>query len=70
VVLQNLDAVEAMKRSFSGCLRNVLPFLLFGLLLLPLSLLGLITLGLGLLVVVPIIYAATYAAYRDIFLAP
>jgi uncharacterized membrane protein len=33
VVLDDMSALEAMRASFSGCLKNVLPFLIYGLML-------------------------------------
>lgn len=70
IMLNNLDAVEAMKQSFMGCLQNILPFLLFGIVFFVLFILGSIPLLLGLLIVMPMMYAATYAAYREIYLEP
>ena len=48
---------------------NFLPFLLWGLLIMVLLILGAIPLGLGLLVAVPMLWASTYAAFRDIYYA-
>jgi hypothetical protein len=67
VMFNDLDAVEAMKLSFMGCLQNVLPFLLYGIVLFVLMILGMIPLFLGLLVVLPLMYTSTYAAYREIY---
>lgn len=69
VVISKCSPVEALKRSFFGCLRNFLPFLLWGLLIMVLLILGAIPLGLGLLVAVPMLWASTYAAFRDIYYA-
>lgn len=68
VVLQNMAPVEAMTTSFRGCLRNILPFLLYGIVFLILFIIGSLPFLLGLLVVLPLLYTSTYAAYRDIFL--
>ncbi len=67
VVLDGLRPAEAMRLSFAGCLINVLPFLLYGLIALALAFLGALPFGLGLLVVWPTLMAAVYAAYRDIY---
>jgi hypothetical protein len=67
VMLEGLSATEAMKQSFVGCLKNVLPFLVYGLAALVLLILAIIPLGLGLLVVWPTLTAAIYVAYRDIY---
>lgn len=68
VVFHDLGAIEAMKKSFLGCLRNVMPFLLYGVIASLLILLGMIPLGLGLLVVIPVLMASVYVSYKDIFL--
>ena len=67
VMLDGLSATAAMKQSFVGCLKNILPFLIYGIIACLLLLLAIIPLGLGLLVVWPILTAAIYVAYRDIF---
>ncbi len=68
IILHDMGAVEAMKRSFNACLKNMLPFLLYGVVFLILFVLGMIPLFLGLLVVFPLMYTAMYASYKDIFL--
>ena len=67
VVLDGLPATTAMRLSFSGCLKNIVPFLLYGLVGLVLLVLGAIPFGLGLLVVMPVFAGSIYAAYRDIY---
>lgn len=68
VVFHSLGAVEAMKLSFRGCLRNILPFLIYGLIALVLMVLAIIPVLLGLLVLVPTLIASIYIGYKDIFL--
>lgn len=67
VVLRDLPPVDAMKASFVACARNVIPFLLYGLVLTVLLLVALLPLGLGLLVLLPLIVCSVYRAYLDIF---
>lgn len=67
VALDGLPAWTAMKTSFRGCLRNIVPFLIFGLLALLLLVLAMIPAGLGLLVVGPALTAAIYVAWREIY---
>jgi len=67
VALNGLSAVPAMKASFSGCLRNILPLLLYSLVALVAGLLALIPLGLGWFVLAPVLVASMYASYREIF---
>jgi len=67
VVLRELSPVEALKQSFRGCLKNIIPFLVYGLATLVLTLIAAIPLGLGLLVMMPVIMASVYVAYGEIF---
>jgi uncharacterized membrane protein len=67
VMLDEFSALEAMKLSFVGCLKNIPPFIVYVLLSLVLVMVGSIPFGLGLLVVMPMLTAAIYAAYRDIY---
>jgi uncharacterized membrane protein len=66
-MLAGLTPVEAMKASFAGCLRNVVPFLVYGVIGLLLAIVASIPLGLGWLVLVPVAIASIYASYCDIF---
>lgn len=68
VILNDVGAIESMKRSFAGCLKNMLPYLLYALIVIPLFIIAAIPLGLGLLVLIPVLTAALYASYKDIFL--
>ncbi|WJG09238.1 BPSS1780 family membrane protein [Aliiglaciecola sp. LCG003] len=68
IVLQNMPVVTAMKESFSGCLKNMIPFLIYGIIMFVLYILGAIPLLLGLLVVVPLVFTSMFASYRDIYL--
>jgi uncharacterized membrane protein len=68
VAINGVKPVDALAASFKACLKNFVPFLLYGVVFLVLFVIGSIPLGLGLLVVVPLLYTSTYAAYRDIFL--
>lgn len=67
VTFEDYAPADALKTSFRACLRNVLPFLVYGLLLLLLTIVALVPAGLGLLVLTPVVIASVYAAYRDIF---
>ena len=70
VVFHDHGAIDAMKGSFTGRLRNVLPFLLYGVVLAVLSILASLPLGLGWLILGPVFAASIYASYRDIYLKP
>ncbi|MET0054825.1 MAG: BPSS1780 family membrane protein, partial [Candidatus Thiodiazotropha sp. 6PLUC10] len=81
VALDDQSAWRAMKLSFVGCLKNILPLTLYTLLALLLFLanglfmflssispiLSMILFGIGFLVIFPIQIGAIYTAYRDIF---
>jgi hypothetical protein len=70
VVFHEMGAWESMKQSFTGCLRNMVPFLLYGAVLLVFSLLASLLLGLGWLILWPVIAASIYTGYRDIYFRP
>jgi len=69
VVFHELGAGQAMRASFTGCLRNMLPFLLYGVILLVAAVIASIPFGLGWLILWPVIAASIYTAYRDIYFA-
>lgn len=70
LVLFNLMApVDAMKASFHACLKNWLPFLVYGVILFILFFFAALLLGLGFLVLIPVLAGALYASYRDVFVA-
>ncbi|OQX30880.1 MAG: hypothetical protein B0D96_06625 [Candidatus Sedimenticola endophacoides] len=67
VALDGLSAIAAMRLSFMGCLKNILPFLLYGLVLFLVMIIAVIPVGLGLLVAIPAMIASVYTGYRDIY---
>jgi uncharacterized membrane protein len=67
VVFHDMGAGEAMKASFLGSLKNMLPFLLYGIVLAIASVIASIPLLLGWLVLGPVIAASIYTSYRDIY---
>jgi uncharacterized membrane protein len=67
IVFNELGAVAAMQASFMGCFRNMLPFLLYGIVLLIASIIASIPFGLGWLVLAPVTAASIYTGYRDIY---
>lgn len=70
VVFHNMAPVDAMKASFNACLKNLMPFLLYGAVMLVLCGIAAIPFGLGFLVLAPVILVSIYTAYRDIFFLP
>lgn len=67
VVLNEMGAGEAMKASFFGCLKNMLPFLLYGILLTVAGVIASVPFLLGWLVLGPVLVASIYTSYRDIY---
>jgi len=67
VVFNQLGAIDALKASFAACLKNFVPFLVYGLILLGMAIVASIPFGLGWLVLGPVLVASLYTAYRDIF---
>ncbi|HEX4781061.1 MAG TPA: BPSS1780 family membrane protein [Usitatibacter sp.] len=70
VVFHDMAPVAAMRSSFRGCLHNLVPFLLYGVILFVLAIVASIPVGLGWLVLAPVIWGSLYASYRDVFLQP
>ena len=68
IALAGMKPIPAIKLSFTACLRNLLPFLVFGVILLVLGILAIIPLFMGYLVLAPVMVASTYSAYKDIFI--
>lgn len=69
VVLNQLAPVEALKQSWSGCLKNLAPYLVYGLVLLVLAIVASLPIMLGWLVLGPVMAASIYSSYRDIYLS-
>ena len=67
VALRGAAPVAALKQSFAGCLKNIIPFLIYGVVVFVLSVLATIPLALGWLVLGPVLVASVYVAYRDIY---
>ncbi|MFK8031067.1 MAG: BPSS1780 family membrane protein [Gammaproteobacteria bacterium] len=67
ITLHGLSVLDAMRLSFLGSLRNLLPMLLFSVALGFLFFIAVLPFFLGLLIMYPIMLISTYTAYRDIF---
>jgi uncharacterized membrane protein len=70
VVLRGAAPLEAMRLSFNGCVRNIVPFLLYGVVGVGLSIVATIPLLLGWLVLGPVTIASLYTSYCDIYEDP
>jgi uncharacterized membrane protein len=67
VMLGGMSPGAAMKTSFHGCLRNIIPFLVYDLIGIVLAVVASIPFGLGWLVLGPVTIASIYASYCDIY---
>jgi len=64
---EDVGVVEAMKLSFMGCIKNIIPFLIYGIVMMILAIVATIPVMLGWLVLGPTMLGSMYAAYREIF---
>jgi len=67
VIFDDMPALVAMRLSFFACLKNFMPFLVYGIMLLVLLVVAMIPFGLGLFILVPTLFASIYVSYKDIF---
>jgi uncharacterized membrane protein len=67
VVINEFSAVQALRTSFIACLKNIVPFLIYGVMTFLLSIAATIPLALGWLILGPVLFASLYTGYRDIF---
>lgn len=67
VLFRELAPLPALLGALRAFLRNALPFLVYGLMLLPLAVLASLPWMLGWLVLLPITITSQYAIYRDLF---
>lgn len=70
IVFRGDEPFAAMKTSFRACLRNIPPFLIYGLLGILFMIVACIPLFLGLIVLIPVGLATVYTSYKDIFGVP
>jgi uncharacterized membrane protein len=70
VVMHDMAPLAALKASLSACMRNFLSFaVVYGIVMSVLFIIALIPVFLGLLVWIPLVFASSYVAYRQIFTA-
>jgi uncharacterized membrane protein len=67
VVLNDVGVGDAIGASFRACLKNIVPFLVYGAIGLGLAIVASIPVGLGWFLLGPTIAGSVYASYRDIF---
>ncbi len=69
IVFHDAPPVAALQRSFFACLKNFIPFQVYGIAFILLTLLSMATYGLGFIVLIPVMFTSIYVSYKDIFLA-
>ncbi len=69
VYFNDLKAPQAMKLSFVACMKNFLPFLVYGIVMMMLMFVAVIPVFLGLLILIPVIVISLYTSYQDLFAA-
>lgn len=67
LVFHDLSITQAMTLSFKACALNVVPFLIYGFVVMFLAVLATLPLTIGWFVLIPVLIAALYKSYRDIF---
>jgi uncharacterized membrane protein len=67
VALDDAGVMEAVKGGFTGGFKNILPLLLYSIVMLVLFVVAAIPLLLGWLVMMPVAIASMYSSYRDVF---
>lgn len=67
IVINGFGVLQALKTSFFACLKNVVPFLIYGVMMALLAIVATIPLMLGWLILGPVFFATLYTGYRDIF---
>lgn len=67
VFFHHMQPIPAMKASFEAGAKNWLAMVIFGIFLVVALFFAMLPLGLGLLLLLPVISAAVYVSYRDIF---
>jgi uncharacterized membrane protein len=69
IVFQDYGIVDALGTSFRGCLKNIVPFLIYGVILFGFAIVASIPFALGWLALGPTLAASVYTGYRDIYYA-
>lgn len=70
VIFKDMPPLEAMRLSFFACLKNIVAFQIYAVLLVVLTVIATIPYGLGLFVLVPTLFASIYVSYKSIFADP
>ncbi len=69
IALGGVSVMNSLKMSFIGCLKNIVPFIVYGIAMIILAVIASIPLFLGWLILIPVSIAVFYTAYREIYTA-
>ncbi|OGT19286.1 MAG: hypothetical protein A2V90_09450 [Gammaproteobacteria bacterium RBG_16_57_12] len=67
VAIHGVPVMRSFALSFKGCLRNMIPFFTYSILVTLLFIAAVIPIGLGLLILIPVLICSLFAAYRQIY---
>lgn len=68
IVLHDLEVIDAMKKSFKGCMANLVPMTVYGLVAgIALIVFITVTIGIGMLAAFPMLMLVYYTSYRDVW---
>ncbi|OGS90070.1 MAG: hypothetical protein A2061_09805 [Gallionellales bacterium GWA2_59_43] len=68
VYFSDVPPVAALRASFAGSMRNIVPYILYSLIMQVIALLlGIVPFGIGLIVLLPLGLTSLYVSYRNIF---
>ncbi|MDV6343352.1 BPSS1780 family membrane protein [Nitrosomonas sp. Is37] len=67
VMFENMPPFIAIRKSFFACLKNIIPFQIYAIVLIILGVLAIMPYGLGLFIYIPTVFASIYVSYQDIF---
>jgi uncharacterized membrane protein len=67
VVFDDVAPIDAAKASFAASLRNIVPSLIYGIVMFLACIVAAIPFGLGFIVLVPVAMLSVYVSYREVF---
>jgi len=67
IAFRKMQALPALKLSFSACMQNLGAFALYGFIVVVLWIVATLPIMIGLVIVLPVIFGSIYASYVDIF---
>jgi uncharacterized membrane protein len=67
VVFRDVAPVDALKASFAASLKNIVAFLLYGIIYIVAAIVASIPFGLGWIVLIPVVMLSIYVSYKDVY---